>query len=81
MRPHHAFIDGLGIRAILNEFLERLVDSSSDEEIVWGEEIQRLLPAAVLLEKVEEPESTSMPVVREEGMRAFHKVYHSRHGQ
>ncbi len=80
MRTHHAFIDGSGIRAILNEFLERLADPLPDEDIVWGEETQRLLPAAVLLEKVEQPESTSMPVVREAGVRAFHKVWTLRHG-
>ena len=77
MHTHHAFNDGSGIRVILNEFLERLADPLPDEEIVWGEETQRLLPAAVLLEKIEEQEvadNTTMSPVPEERLKGFHKV-------
>lgn len=79
MQTHHAFNDGSGIRVILNEFLQRLADPLPDGEIVWGEETQRLLPAAVLLEKIEELEigdSTTIPPVPEERLRGFHKVYY-----
>ena len=78
MHTHHALNDGSGIRVILNEFLERLADPLPDNEMVWGEETQRLLPAAVLLEKVDEPESadsTPMPLVPEQRLKGFHKVY------
>jgi hypothetical protein len=66
MHMHHAFTDGSGIRVILNEFIERLADPSPDQEILWGKETQRLFPAAVLLEKIEEPEvvaNTELAVV------------------
>ena len=78
MHTHHAFTDGSSIRVILNEFLERLASPLPGHDIVWGEESQRLLPAAVLLERPEEPEtaiSTTIPMVPEERLKGFHKVW------
>lgn len=74
MHTHHAFTDGSGIRVVMNEFLERLASPLPDNEIAWGEETQRFEPAAIVLEKIEAAEDTAIPVVREEGSKAFHKV-------
>lgn len=74
LHTHHALIDGSGIRAVINEFLARLADPLPDEEIVWGEETQRLLPAAIVLEKIEGLDSTAMPIERVPGLMDFHKV-------
>ena len=48
---HHGFTDGSGIRSILNEFLARLADPLASEDIVWGQEVERLYPPSNLLEK------------------------------
>jgi hypothetical protein len=82
MHTHHAFTDGSGIRVILNEFLERLADPLDPEEIVWGQEVERLLPAAILLEKEEEPEAINgaiTPSVPEERLKGFYQVYYPRY--
>jgi hypothetical protein len=74
LHTHHAFIDGSGLRTVMNEYLERLADPLSDDEIVWGGETQRLLPAAVVLGTPEGPESNSVPVGREAVLADFYKV-------
>jgi hypothetical protein len=81
VHTHHAFTDGSGIRAILNEFLERIAGPLDLAEIVWGEEIERLLPASILLEKEEEPEgadgaATAVPDAR---LKGFNQVYCSKY--
>jgi hypothetical protein len=56
MHTHHVFTDGAGIRAILNEFLERFASPLAETAMVWGKETERLLPPSLLLEKDGEPE-------------------------
>ncbi len=77
IRMHHAFADGSGIRAILNEFLNRLTDPLSDEELKWGEEVSRLLPGASILGRVEESEGGTL-VNSPEEMPLLSKVFSSR---
>lgn len=74
MHTHHTFMDGSGIRVVMNEFLERLACPLPDEDLIWGEEILRLLPAAIALGKIEEPEIPAIPIVRQERLNAFDKV-------
>lgn len=77
IHTHHAFTDGSGIRALLNEFLDRLADPLDPKEMVWGEETTRLLPASLLLEKDDEPEASSEEVAApapEKKLRAFDQV-------
>jgi hypothetical protein len=54
LHMHHVFADGSGIRSILNEFLARLAAPLPAKDIVWGQEIERLHPAALLLDKQED---------------------------
>ena len=56
MHTHHVFTDGSGIQSIFNEFLSRLANPLEQDEMVWGQEIDRLLPPSILLEKEAEPE-------------------------
>ncbi|KAG4417975.1 hypothetical protein IFR04_008869 [Cadophora malorum] len=49
MHMHHVFTDGSGIRSILNEFISRLANPLPSNEVHWGEEVRRLLPASKLL--------------------------------
>ena len=77
IRIHHAFADGSGIRAILNEFLHRLTDPLSDEELRWGEEVSRLLPGASILGKVEVSEEETLVKAPDE-MALSSKVFSSR---
>lgn len=70
MHTHHVFTDGSGIRTILNEFLTRLAQPLPHNDISWGKETERLLPASILLVKDEEPEAevtSSTPPVRLKG--------------
>lgn len=78
IHTHHAFTDGSGIRVILNEFLERLAHPLDPEETIWGEEIQRLLPASILLEEEEEPKNANAAItpVPEERLKGFDTVCH-----
>ena len=79
MHTHHSLTDGSGIRVILNEFLQRLADPLPNDDIVWGEESQRLLPASVLLDKIEETESaisTIISLAPGEGSEKPNKVHH-----
>lgn len=77
MHTHHVFTDGSGFRSILNEFLTRLAQPLTSEDISWGQEIERLLPASPLLEKDEQVEAAKevdkMPV-RGERLKGWSKV-------
>jgi hypothetical protein len=45
IRFHHTFVDGNGARIIMHEFLKRFVNLDKvKHEIVWGDEVARLLP-------------------------------------
>jgi hypothetical protein len=59
MHMHHVFADGSGIRSILNEFLSRLASPLDSEEYIWGQEVERLLPPCILLEKEDEQEAAN----------------------
>lgn len=74
IRMHHAFVDGSGVRAILNEFLLRLAVPLFDDEVKWGEETPKLMPGASILGTVEESEGVDFNVKREDGMTDFNKV-------
>ena len=77
MHTHHVFTDGAGIRSILHEFLARLADPLAPEEIIWGQEVDKLLPPSILLEKEEEPEvtdgTTTLPPPRK-SLQGYTKV-------
>lgn len=62
MHVHHSLVDGSGIRSILNEFLTRLASPlMAAEDLSWGDEIARLLPASYALLEAEEEEPTLPP--------------------
>lgn len=71
---HHVFTDGSGIRSVLNEFLSRFADPLPSDVIVWGQEIKRLYPPSILLEKPDDGEipngevAPSTPTDRIEGL-------------
>ncbi|KAJ5743528.1 hypothetical protein N7533_010630 [Penicillium manginii] len=44
---HHALVDGSGLRSILDSFLALMAGGSTIESIYWGQENDRLLPAAI----------------------------------
>ena len=82
MHTHHSLTDGSGIRVILNEFLQRLADPLPNSAIIWGEETRRLLPASVLLGKIEETESgiaTVMSLAPGERSETLNKVDHQQY--
>jgi len=56
MHTHHVFIDGAGVRSVMQEFLSRIAAPLVAEEISWGTEVDKLFPPANLLVKEDEPE-------------------------
>ncbi|KUJ07392.1 uncharacterized protein LY89DRAFT_743015 [Mollisia scopiformis] len=62
LHTSHVFVDGTGVKCIFNEFLDRLASPMGKGEIIWGQEIFRLLPPSVVLMKEEAEEQTSKPV-------------------
>jgi hypothetical protein len=81
MHTHHVFTDGSGVRTIFNEFLTRLADPLAPGEIVWGQEVDRLLPASILLEKEETETAHGMitPPVAGEKLKGYFKVSYTNH--
>lgn len=63
---HHALTDGAGIRSILNEFLEHMVSSTLSHPICWGQEVDRLFPAAIDLSTKAEREAASEDVEQQQ---------------
>lgn len=77
MHTHHVFTDGSGIRSILNEFLSRLAEPLAPGEIVWGEEVDRLLPPSLLLENDEDTDTANgaaTPPVPGERLKGYFEV-------
>lgn len=76
MHTHHVFTDGSGIRTIFNEFLTRLADPLASEGITWGQEVERLLPASILLEKevADTADGVITPPVAGEKLKGYFKV-------
>lgn len=80
MHTHHVFTDGSGIRTIFNEFLTRLADPLPPGEILWGQEVDRLLPASILLEKedLETVNGVITPPVAGEKLKGYFKVNYTK---
>ncbi|KAK7430465.1 hypothetical protein QQZ08_002984 [Neonectria magnoliae] len=47
LHVHHGLADGAGLRSMMNEVLTGLVRPSLDPDYAWGEEVERLSPAAL----------------------------------
>jgi hypothetical protein len=75
MHIHHVFTDGSGIRSILNEFLARLAGPLASEEIFWGDEVERLLPASLLLAKDDEKEVANSGVTPAPPQRKIKRLF------
>jgi hypothetical protein len=76
---HHVFTDGSGIRSVLNEFLARLADPLPSEVIVWGQEVERLYPPSILLEKPDDEKTPNGEVTLSKSTDRLNGLFEVRH--